>query len=311
MKTKDKIFLAGHKGLAGSAILRHLKSKKYSNIITISKKKLNLLDQKKVFNFIKKNKPKYVIIAAALAGGIKINRIKKAEFLYENMQIQNNIIHASYIYGVKNLIFLGSSCIYPKNAKQPFKENTLLTGPLEETNEGYAIAKISGVKLCQFYNEQYGVNYKCLMPCNLYGINDKYDVQRSHFFPAIISKVVNAKRKKLREIMLMGTGSAHREIMYADDLGEACLFFLKKKTKHFLINIGSGKTYSIKYYANFLKNKIYKNLQIKFDGNKLMDGTKMKKNSLKISYSYGWTAKTNLTKGFENTYSDYLKKFPQ
>jgi len=308
LKKNDKIFLAGHKGLAGSAILAELKKNNYKNIITVTKKELDLLDQKKVYNFLKKKKPNYVIIAAALAGGIIVNSLNKGKFLYENMTIQNNIIHGSYLSGTKNLLFLGSSCIYPKKAKQPFKESSILTGSLEKTNEGYALAKISGIKLCQYYNLEYGLNYLSLMPCNLYGPNDTYDLKKSHFIPAIINKIYDAKLKKIKEITLMGTGKAKREIMYNEDLGKACIFFLKKKPSEFLINIGTGKDYSIKYYAEFIRDRIYKKLKIKFDGNKDMDGTARKINSITIAKKYGWKASVSFNEGLKKTYSNYLTK---
>ena len=199
-----KIFLAGHKGLVGSAILKALKKKSIYQVITVDKKRLNLLDQSKVFNFLKKNKPNIVIIAAARVGGIYANSNFGGEFIYENLQIQNNLIHGSFKNGIKNLIFLGSSCIYPKFAKQPIKEEYLLSGKLEPTNDAYAIAKIAGVKMCDAYNNQYGLNYICLMPTNLYGPNDNYDLNNSHFYPALISKVFNAKNKRKKKIEIWG-----------------------------------------------------------------------------------------------------------
>ena len=225
LKKKSKIYISGHNGLVGSAILRRLKLQGYKNLLTISKKKLDLTNEKKVFNFIKKNKPEFVINAAAKVGGILDNNSKPAEYIYTNLSIQQNIIHASFKNNVKNLIFLGSSCIYPRDAKQPIKEEYLLSGKLEKTNEPYAIAKIAGIKMCESYNLQYGTNYKCLMPCNLYGPNDNYDLKTSHFFAALISKIHQAKIKNKKKILLWGTGEPKRELMHVDDLADACIFF--------------------------------------------------------------------------------------
>ena len=229
LNKKSRIFLAGHKGMVGSAVLRHLKNKKYKNIITQNKNKLNLLDQKQTENFIYKTKPDFIILAAARVGGILANQNYKANFIYENLTIQTNIIHSAYKAGVKKLIFLGSSCIYPKLSKQPIKENYLLSGELESTNDAYAIAKIAGVKMCEAYNKQYNLNYICLMPTNMYGPKDNYDELNSHFFPALIKKIHIAKKKNRNNVKLWGNGKAKRELMYVDDLASACEFFLKKK----------------------------------------------------------------------------------
>ena len=240
MQKKDRIFLAGHNGLVGSAVLRKLKQLKYTNIIVAEKKNLDLLDQKKVFNFLKKNKIKSVIICAARVGGIKANNIYKGNFIYENLAIQNNLIHGSKINKISNLVFLGSSCVYPKYCKQPIKEEYLLTGELEKTNEPYAIAKIAGIKLCESYNFQYKTNYKCLMPTNTFGPGDNYDLENSHFLPALIKKIHVCKLKKKKTLELWGNGKTKRELIFVEDLADAIVFFLKKKTKKNLINIGSG-----------------------------------------------------------------------
>jgi len=216
-----KIFLAGHKGLVGSAILRKLREKKYTNIILADKKKLNLLDQKKVFNFLKRKKPKIVIIAAAKVGGIYHNSTRGADFIYENLQIQNNLIHGSYKNNIKRLIFLGSSCIYPKNSKQPIKEEYLLSGKLEETNLPYATAKIAGIKMCEAYNKQYKTNYICLMPTNTFGPNDNYNLLNSHFFPALIKKAHQCKIKNKKTIEVWGSGKPFRELIFVDDIADA------------------------------------------------------------------------------------------
>ncbi len=231
IKLDSKIYVAGHTGLVGSAIVRKLKELGYKNIITVNRRNLDLTNQKKVFNFLKKKKPKAIIIAAAKVGGIKANNTYRANFIYQNLSIQNNLIHGAYINGIKNLIFLGSSCIYPKDIQKPLKEDYILSGPLEKTNEPYAIAKIAGIKLCESYNYQYNTNYKCLMPCNTYGPNDNYDLNSSHFFPAIIRKAHSAKNTKKKEIILWGSGKSKRELIYVDDIAEACIFFFKKENK--------------------------------------------------------------------------------
>lgn len=303
----SKIFVTGHKGLVGSAVIRRLNFYGYKKIITIDKNKLDLRDQRKVFNFFKHNKIDGVINAAALVGGILANSNYKAEYIYDNIAIQNNVIHGAYINRVKNLIFLGSSCIYPKLCKQPIKESYLLTGKLEETNEPYAVAKIAGIKMCESYNFQYGTNYKCLMPCNLYGLNDNYDLKRSHFFPALIKKIFFAKKKNLKNFIVWGSGEPKRELMFVDDLADACIFFLKKKTKHSLINIGSGKEKKIIEYVNFLKGKLRYNGNVLYDKSK-PDGTPRKIVDSTIAKKYGWRPKVNLLKGFKITYEDFKKQ---
>ena len=230
----SKIFVAGHNGMIGSAIVRRLKNLNYKNILIKNRKQLDLTDQKKVYSFLKKLKPDAVILAAAKVGGINANNEYRGEFIYENLAIQNNIIHGSYINNVKNLIFLGSSCIYPKNCKQPIKEEYLLSNYLEHTNEPYAIAKIAGLKLCESYNLQYNLNYKCLMPCNSYGINDNYDLKSSHFLPALIRKIIEALKNKNDHIKIWGSGKPLRELIYSDDIADACIFFLKKKNEVFI-----------------------------------------------------------------------------
>ena len=301
-----KIFLAGHKGLVGSAILRKLKKLNFKNIITINKDKLNLLDQKKVFNFLKRKKPDLVIIAAARVGGIYHNSMHGADFIYENLQIQNNLIHGSFKNKVKKLIFLGSSCIYPKFSKQPIKEDYLLTGKLEETNSSYATAKIAGIKMCESYNKQYNTDYICLMPSNTYGPNDNYDSLNSHFFPALIKKAHNCKVKKKKILEVWGSGKPLRELIFVDDIADACIFFMKKKNKHHLINIGTGKDKSIKEYVNFLIKKMKLNVEVKYNKSK-PDGVYKKVLDVSLAKKYGWKAKFSLDKGFEITYKSFLK----
>jgi GDP-L-fucose synthase len=307
LNKNSRIYIAGHNGMVGSAVYNLLKKKKYNNIITASRKTLDLLNQKKTENFLKKTRPNFVIIAAAKVGGILINQKNKADFIYQNLTIQNNLIHSSYKAGVKKLIFLGSSCIYPKFSKQPLKENYLLSGMLEETNDAYAIAKISGIKMCEAYNEQYGLNYISLMPTNLYGPNDNYNSNTSHFFPALLSKIYNAKKNKLKEIVIWGNGKPKRELMHVEDLANACEFFLKKKTKHNLINIGSGIEKTISEYAKFIMQKIGVKLKIKYDLEK-PNGTPRKLLDTNLAKTYGWKSKINLDKGFDLTLKNFLKK---
>lgn len=310
MLTKNsKIFLAGHTGLVGSAILRFLKKKNYKNIVTASSSKINFLDQSKTFSFLKRNKFKAVIIAAAKVGGIKANNTYRAQFIYENLQIQNNLIHGSYLSGVKNLLFLGSSCVYPKDCKQPMKESYLLDGKLEETNEPYAIAKIAGIKMCENYNFQYKTNYKCIMPTNTFGPNDNYDFENSHFFPALLKKIIIAKKRNKKSIILWGDGKAKREIIYVDDVASAAIFFLERKTKDFLINVGSGIEMTIKQYAYFIKNIIYPELKIKFDNNRELNGVKRKFLDISLAKSYNWKPNCNLGNSVRYLYKILEKKF--
>ena len=307
LNKESKIYLAGHRGMVGSSILKKLKDSGYKNIIVQTRHQLDLRDQKKVMNFFKKNSFQFVIIAAAKVGGIYANDTYKADFIYQNLVIQNNIIHSSFVNGIKNIIFLGSSCVYPKNSKQPIKESYLLTGELEKTNEPYAVAKIAGIKLCESFNNQYGTNYKCLMPCNIYGPNDNYDLKSSHFFPALIAKTHDAIKKNKKELVVWGSGQPKRELMYSSDLADACLFFLKKKTKETLINIGSSKEKTISEYAKFIIKKFNTKLKIKFDKTK-KDGMKRKILDCSIAKKYGWKPKYSLDYGFEKTYKDFLKK---
>ena len=302
----DKIFLAGHNGMVGSAILKKLKLRGYKKIITVSKSKLNLLDQKKVEIFLKKKKPKIVIIAAARVGGILANNNNKANFLYENLMIQTNLIHSSFLAGVKNLIFLGSSCIYPKNVKQPIKEKSFMTGKLEETNDAYALAKITGVKMCKDYSKQYNLNYKTLMPANMFGANDNYNLKSSHFFPALIKKIHLAKINREKKLTIWGNGKAKRDLLFVDDFADACIFFMKKKTKESFINIGSGIEKSITGYAKFIMKKLKVKLKINYDISK-PNGVKRKILDLSISRKYGWVSKTSLDKSFDLVYQDFVK----
>ncbi len=304
----SKIFIAGHNGMIGSAIIRKLNELKYKKIYFQNKKQLDLRNQNKVYKYINNIKPDAVILAAAKVGGIKANNTFRGEFIFDNLSIQNNVIDASYKNGVKNLIFLGSSCIYPKNSKQPIKESYLLSNYLEKTNEPYAIAKIAGVNLCESYNIQYNVNYKCLMPCNAYGMNDNYDLNSSHFLPALIRKIIDALKNDKDYIKIWGKGKALRELIYSDDIADACIFFLKKKTKESLINIGTGIEKSIIEYAKFIMRHLGVNLKIIYE-KKTPDGTFRKLLDVSLAKKYGWKYKTNLDEGLSNTINDYLQKY--
>jgi len=308
LNKNSKIFIAGHNGMVGSAILNHFKNKKYKKLITVKKNKLDLLDQKKTEKYLKSIKPEFVIIAAARVGGILANEKNKADFIYQNIMIQTNLINSSYKAGVKKLIFLGSSCIYPKFSKQQIREDSLLSGKLEKTNDAYAIAKIAGIKMCEAYNDQYKLDYICLMPTNLYGPNDNYDEFSSHFYPALISKIHKAKVNKKKYLEIWGSGKAKRELMYVDDLANACEFFLKKKTKHFLINIGSGNEKTIIQYSKYIMKKLKTDLEIRLNMNKPA-GTPRKILDTSLAKSYGWKSKIDMDQGFNLTYRDYLKKY--
>ena len=303
---KSKIYIAGHKGMVGSSLIRLFQKKGYTNLLTRTKKQLNLLDQSKVYAYLKKQKPDALIIAAARVGGIYANNKFRADFLYQNLQIQNNLIHGSYLAGVKKLIFLGSSCIYPKNSKQPIKEEYLLTSELEYTNEPYAIAKIAGLKMCENYNKQFKTNFICLMPCNLYGKNDNYDVRNSHFLPAVFKKILDAKKNNKKDVVLWGNGKPKRELLFVDDLARACIFFLKKKTQDRLINIGSGEEYSIKQYAIKISKLLNYKCNFIFDTS-MPNGTMRKLLDSSLAKKYGWTPETSFDKGMKITIEDYLK----
>ena len=308
IQKKSKIFVTGHNGLVGSAVVRRLMHHGYKNIVTIIRKKLDLRNQERVFNFFRNNKIDAVINAAGTVGGIYANNKYKADFIYDNLTIQSNIIHSCYKNKVKSLIFLGSSCIYPRNSKQPIKEKYLLNGELEKTNEPYAIAKIAGIKMCESYNFQYKTNYKCLMPCNVYGPNDNYNLQTSHFFPALLAKAISAMKNEKKTITLWGTGKAKRELIYADDLADACIYFMNKKTKESLINIGTSNDMSILSYAKFILKKLNLNCKIILDKSK-PDGTPRKIIDSSIALKYGWSPKVDLDLGFDLTLKSLSSKF--
>ena len=307
IKTNSRIFLAGHNGLVGSAVYRKLRTKGYKNIITISRKKLDLVNQEKTFKFIKKIKPDFIFICAAKVGGILANNKNKSEFIYQNLQIQNNLIHGAFLSGVKRLIFLGSSCVYPKNYNKPIKESYLLKGELEKTNEPYAIAKIAGIKLCESYNYNYKTNFTCLMPTNTYGPNDNYNPNSSHFIPAMIKKAHDIKIKKKKDFIVWGNGNVKREVMYVDDLADACVFFMNKNTKKSLINIGTGKDLTINEYAKKIMRIIDVKAKIKHDTSK-PNGTKRKVLDISLAMNMGWTAKTSLEEGIRIAYKAFINK---
>ncbi|MDC1177925.1 GDP-L-fucose synthase [Candidatus Pelagibacter sp.] len=310
MFTKNsKIYVAGHNGLVGSAIVRELKRKGYKRIITASKKKLDLTNPTKTLQFLKQKKPVFIFIAAAKVGGIYSNNNFKADYIYQNLSIQSSLIHGAYLSGIKKIIFLGSSCVYPKNCKQPIKESYLMKGKLESTNDAYAIAKIAGIKMCQSYNEQYKTNYLSLMPTNTFGENDKYDELNSHFLPALIKKTHDLKINQLSKLKLWGNGLAKREAIHVDDLANACVYFMNKKTKHSIINIGTGNDYNIKYYANLMKKIILPNKKIFFEyDNSKPNGTPRKVLDVSLAKKYGWKNKINLKDAMIKTYKSYLNE---
>ena len=307
IKKKSKIFIAGHKGLVGSSIVRRLKDKGYKNLLCADRSQLDLTNQSKVFNFLKKNKPNFIFIAAAKVGGIYSNNKYPAEFIYNNLLIQNNIINSAYLCGIKDLIFLGSSCVYPRICKQPIKENYLLNGELEKTNEAYAVAKIAGIKMCESYNSQYKTNYKCLMPTNTFGPNDNYDKLNSHFFPSLIRKIHEIKIRNKKELIIWGNGKAKREVIYVDDIADACIHFMNRKFKGSVINIGTGKDFSINQYAKIILKLIIPNKKIKIKYDKFKpNGTPRKVLDVSLAKKNGWQHKISLKDAIRRTYKDYL-----
>ncbi len=306
MQNNNRVYLAGHTGLVGSAILEELKIEGFTNILTKTHNELDLLKSQNVENFFKTEKPEIVILAAARVGGIVANNSLPAEFIYENLQIQNNIIHNAYLNGVKRLLFLGSSCIYPKHSHQPIKEEYLLTGELEPTNEPYAIAKIAGIKMCQSYNRQYGTNYICAMPTNIYGINDNFHPENSHVIPGLIYKIHNAKTKNEQSVTIWGTGRPKREFLNSKDLAIACLYLLKNYSENQIINVGSGEEYSIQELAKIICEVIGYKGNIVFDINK-PDGTQRKLLDSSRLEKLGWKKKINLKSGLKDTYNWFLE----
>lgn len=310
MEKQAKIYIAGHRGMVGSAIHRKLIKEGYTNIVTSPSSELDLRDQAQVTEFFKVHKPDYVFLAAAKVGGIISNNTYRGQFLYENLQIQNNVIHNSYLNGVKKLLFLGSSCIYPKMAPQPLKEEYLLTGPLEETNEPYAIAKIAGIEMCDAYRAQYGCNYISVMPTNLYGYNDNYHPQNSHVLPAMIRRFHEAKESGAPVVTIWGTGTPKREFLFADDLAEACYYLMQNYDEPKLINIGTGEDIAIKDLALLIKKVVGYNGAIDFDTSK-PDGTPRKLMDVSKLHSKGWKHTIELEEGIKLAYRDFLERqFP-
>lgn len=307
MEKESKIYIAGHNGMVGSAIARALKSSGYKNLVLRSSKELDLRNQDVVNRFFREEKPEYVFLAAAKVGGIHANKTYKADFIYDNLMIQNNVIHQSFENKVKKLLFLGSSCIYPKYAPQPLKEEYLLSGQLESTNEPYAIAKIAGIKMCEFYRDQYNCNFISAMPTNLFGPNDNYDLQNSHVLPALIRKFHTAKIEDDEAVEIWGTGTPMREFLYVDDLAEACLFLMKKYNDSEFLNVGTGKDISIKELALVIKQIIGYKGDIVFNTEK-PDGTPRKLMDVSKIQSLGWHHSTGLKDGISLTYKDYTKK---
>lgn len=306
MEKESKIYVAGHRGMVGSAIVRKLTSLGYTNLLTRTSAELDLRNQQQVADFFDVEKPEYVFLAAAKVGGIVANSTYRADFLYENLAIQNNIIHGSYLNKVKKLMFLGSSCIYPKLAPQPLKESYLLSGYLEPTNEPYAIAKITGIKMCEAYRAQYGCNFISVMPTNLYGTNDNYDLVNSHVLPAMIRKFHEAKEKSASEMTLWGTGSPMREFLHADDLAEACLFLMENYNESELVNIGTGEDVTINNLAALVKQIVGFQGEIIWDTSK-PDGTPRKLMDVSKLHGLGWHHKIALEDGIKLAYQNFLK----
>ena len=307
MNVKDKIYVAGHKGMVGSAIIRRLQKDGFTNIVTRTSAELDLRNQQAVADFFANEKPDYVFLAAAKVGGIVANNTYRADFIYENTMIQSNVIHHAYLNQVKKLMFLGSSCIYPKMAPQPLKEDYLLTGLLEETNEPYAIAKIAGIKMCDAYRSQYGCNFISVMPTNLYGPNDNYDLKNSHVLPALIRKFHTAKKENTASVEIWGTGSPMREFLHADDLADACFYLMQNYNEAGLVNIGVGEDITIKDLALLVKKIVGFEGELKFDTSK-PDGTPRKLMDVSKLHSFGWKHKTNLEEGIAGVYAEVKDK---
>ena len=305
MNRESKIYIAGHRGLVGSAILRLLRKEGYTNVIYKTHSELDLSNQTDVLSFFQNEKPEYVFLAAAKVGGIHANNVYPADFITENLQIQTNVITSAYKTGVKKLMFLGSVCIYPKFADVPVKEESLLTGMLEPTNDAYAIAKIAGIKMCQSYKKQYGCDYISVMPCNLYGVNDNFHPTNSHVLPALIRRFHEAKINNLQEVVCWGDGSARREFMDAEDVADACLFLMKNYSSDHIINIGSGIDYTIKEIVEMIKEIVGYNGNIVWDTSKPNGTPKRLLDNGKLS-KLGWTSKVNLKSGLQNTYRWYI-----
>lgn len=309
MEKKSKIYVAGHKGLVGSAIKRNLQKNGYENLVFRTFKELDLTDQGATADFFAAEKPEYVFLAAAKVGGIKANNDFPADFIFQNLQIQNNIIHNSYLNGARKLLFLGSSCIYPRDCSQPIKEEYLMTGPLEKTNDAYATAKIAGIKMCQSYDKQYGTKFISVMPTNLYGPNDNFDLNSSHVLPALLRKFHDAKLKNDKEAIMWGTGKPKREFLHVDDLADACVYLMNNYDGSEIVNIGTGEDVEIIELAKMIKNIVGFEGEIKNDLSK-PDGTMRKQLDVSKLHSLGWKHKIPLEEGIETTYQWFLENQP-
>ncbi|MBK6833695.1 MAG: GDP-L-fucose synthase [Bacteroidetes bacterium] len=307
MDINSKIYIAGHRGMVGSAIQRNLVEREFTNIVTRTSKELDLRNQADTEAFFNSEKPEYVFLAAAKVGGIQANNTLRADFIYENLMVQNNIIHAAYKTNVKKLMFLGSSCIYPKFAKQPLKEEYLLTGELEQTNEPYAIAKIAGIKMCESYHRQYGCNFISVMPTNLYGQNDNYDLNNSHVLPALIRKIHDAKEANSANVTIWGTGTPMREFMHANDMADACVYLMQNYNDEKFVNIGTGVDISIKDLALLVKKIAGYEGELVFDTSK-PDGTPRKLMDVSYLHSLGWKHKIELEEGIKLVYEEFKLK---
>lgn len=297
-----KIFIAGHRGMVGSAVVRHLEAKGYTNIVTRTHAQLDLLDQKAVFAFLAETQPDYLFIAAAKVGGIQANNTYRADFIYQNLVIEANLIHGAHLAGIQRLCFLGSSCIYPRDCAQPIKEEYLLTGPLEPTNEPYAIAKIAGIKLCESYNAQYGRQYVSAMPTNLYGPNDNYDLANSHVLPALIRKAHEARQAGSQDLVIWGSGTPKREFLYVDDMADACVFLMENNINEGIYNVGTGTDVTIRELAEVVMEVVGFKGGIVFDQTK-PDGTPRKLLDVSRLKTLGWQSKTPLTAGIKLAYA--------
>ena len=307
MNAQDKIYVAGHRGMVGSAIVRRLQKEGFNNIITRTSKELDLRDQPAVAAFFEAAKPDYVFLAAAKVGGIMANNTYRGQFIYENLMIQNNVIHHAHVNDAKKLMFLGSSCIYPKLAPQPLKEEYLLTGPLEPTNEPYAIAKIAGIEMCDAYRAQYGRNFVSVMPTNLYGPNDNYDLNNSHVLPAMLRKMHEARINHHPEVVIWGTGTPKREFLHADDMADACFYLMQNYNEKGLVNIGVGEDVSIAELAELIKKIVGFEGKLVFDTSK-PDGTPRKLMDVSKLHSYGWKARLGLEEGITKVYEEIREK---
>lgn len=306
MKKTDKIFIAGHRGLVGSALVRNLQQQGYENLLLKTRAELDLTQQKQVYDFFAHEKPDYVFLAAAKVGGIHANNTYRGDFIYQNLTIQNNVIDAARQYQAKRLLFLGSSCIYPRNCPQPMQEEYLLSGPLEATNEPYAIAKIAGIKLCESFNHQYGTDFASVMPTNLYGPNDNFDLENSHVLPALIRKAHEAKLAKAKELVIWGTGTPKREFLHVDDMAAACIFMMEQQGHQEMVNIGSGEEVTIKELAELVCETVGFDGNIRYDSSK-PDGTPRKLVDITKIKNLGWKPSISLKSGLKHTYDWFIR----